>query len=189
MLVLIVIEIPFGGETVNHSILYNLLAFAYWLLFLPVFTYGADLIFLRGVRGDDVEIKCIIDGFQNYLNVILTALLVFGLIGIALIAFIVPGIYVACRLVFASYLVMDEGLDPVAAVEGSWRLSRGHVLKIFALGLVSVLLGIVGFLMILIGLIPAVMWAKAAFATMYLSITQQTSAPLEDVASEDATPA
>jgi hypothetical protein len=33
--------------------------------------------------------------------------------------FVIPGIYVACRLVFVSYLVMDEGLDPITAVEAS----------------------------------------------------------------------
>lgn len=183
VLVLVVLDIPFGGDLKDHSAWYNLMAFGYWLLFLPVFTYGADLIFLRGVRGDDVDIKDIINGFYNYLNVVLTALLVFGLIGIALVFFIVPGIYVACRLVFASYLVMDEGLDPVAAVEGSWRITTGHAWKIFLLGICSVLICIVGFCLLLVGLLPAIMWAKAAFAAMYLSITDQTA---DEFAGEEA---
>lgn len=175
VLVLIVLEIPVGGDVEDQSTWYNLMAFGYWLLLLPVFAYGGDLIFLRGVRGDDVDIKVIISGFYNYLNVVLTSLLVFGLIGIALFVFIVPGIYVACRLVFASYLVMDEGLDPVAAVEGSWRMTSGHAWKIFLLGFLAVPICIAGLFLVIVGILPAVMWIKSAFAAMYLSITDQTA--------------
>ena len=183
VLVLIVTDIPtnldFATEDGHVAIsdssspLYAFLKFAYFLLFLPIIKFGADLLFLRGVRGDDVEVKDIIEGFHNYLNVILASLLVFGLIGISLLFFIVPGIYVACRLVFVAYLVMDEDLDPVEAVKASWRITRGHGWKIFCLGFMSCLIGVAGFLLLIIGLFPAVMWAKASFAAMYLSITEQ----------------
>jgi uncharacterized membrane protein len=139
----------------------------------PVFEYGADLLFLRGVRGEDVDIKDIVYGFHHYLNVVLAALLVTGLVGLAFVALIIPGIYVACRLVFVSYLVMDEELDPVAAVEASWRLTEGHVLKILGLGCLSALIGLLGLLLLIIGIIPAVMWIKASFAALYLSITYE----------------
>lgn len=148
---------------------------AYMLLFYSVVKYGSDLVFLRGVRGDDVNIKDIVKGFNNYLNVVLAALLASGLIGIATVVFIVPGIYVACRLAFVSYLVMDEGLDPIEAVEASWRLTKGHFWKIFRLGLISVLLFPLGMLCLFVGIFPAIMWAKASFAAMYLSITQEAS--------------
>lgn len=164
-----------GHVLISDSItpVFAFLKFAYSLLFLPIIKFGADLLFLRGVRGDDVEVKDIIEGFHNYLNVILASLLVFGLIGISLLFFIVPGIYVACRLVFVAYLVMDEDLDPVEAVRASWRITRGHAWKIFCLGFMSLLIGVAGLLLLVVGLFPAVMWAKASFAAMYLSITEQ----------------
>lgn len=165
-------DVAMDDEHEATSTVLNLIGFAYWLLFLPLVGYGADLIFLRGVRGDTFEITDIISRVHNYLNIVLASLLVFGLIGISLFAFIIPGIYVATRLAFVSYLVMDEDLDPIAAVEGSWRMTKGHAWKIFVLGFISLLLGIVGFLLIFVGLIPAIMWAKAAFAAMYLSISE-----------------
>ena len=193
VIVLIVLDIPLNpngvdadGEVVEPATFYSLGLFAYWLLVLPVFDYGADLIFLRGVRGDKVQIQEILNGFYNYLHVVLTALLVFGLVGIALVIFIIPGIYVATRLVFASYLVMDEGLDPVQAVEASWRMTRGHAFEIFFLGLIAVLLGIVGFILLFVGIIPAIMWAKASFAAMYLSITQEIKHDSEYVDYDEA---
>lgn len=178
-LIAIVVDIPlqgnsmeFGGEA--SDALYALLFFAYALLFHPVVDYGISFIFLKGVRGDQVQIRSVFDGFQNYINIILASLLVFGLVIIGLIVFIVPGIYVACRLAFVSYLVMDEGLDPVAAVEASWRLTKGHAFKIFLLAVTCIFLFIGGLLLLLVGVVPAIMWACSSFAALYLSISQDS---------------
>jgi len=151
--------------------LLQFLSTAYALLLYPIVNYGADMIFLKSVRGDQVEVKRIFDGFRNYINVVLASLLTFGLIGIGLVVFLIPGIYVACRLAFVSYLVMDEGLDPIAAVEASWRITRGHAFKIFTLGVLSVFIFIAGLALLLVGVFPAMMWIKASFAALYLSIT------------------
>ncbi len=176
VLVMVVMEIPFQGqgdwERDGISPFFGLLGFAYRLLFMPVVNYGIDLVFLRGVRGDPVEMKSMFDGFHNYINVVLTALLVFGLVCIGFIALVIPGIYVACRLVFASYLVMDEGMEPIAAVEASWRITRGHTWTIFLLGLTSFFLFVLGMILLLVGIFPAIMWIKASFASLYLSITR-----------------
>lgn len=160
-----------GDGDNDGSALIGLLETAYLFLLYPIINYGADLIFLRGVRGDKVEVKSIFDGFQNYVNIVLASLLVTGLIGIGLVVFIVPGIYVACRLAFVGYLVMDEGLDPIAAVEASWRITRGHAWKIFALGFLSIFIFIIGLVLLIVGVFPAMMWIKASFASLYLAIT------------------
>lgn len=183
-LIAIVIDIPMQGNTMEFGgegtdALYALLFFAYALLFHPVVDYGISFIYLKGVRGDQVQIQSVFDGFKNYVNIILASLLVFGLVIIGLIVFIVPGIYVACRLAFVSYLVMDEGLDPVAAVEASWRLTKGHAFKIFLLGLTCIFLFFGGLILLLVGVLPAIMWACSSFAALYLSISQD-SEPVGD---------
>jgi hypothetical protein len=163
--VVAILESPLAPneEPSEVSTVVGLILFAYWLLFLPVMEYGADLIFLRGVRGDEVDIKSIAEGFSIYLNVILARLLVVGLVGIALVVFIIPGIFVATRLAFVSYLVMDEGLDPIEAVEASWRITSGHGWKIFGLGCVSMLLGLVGFLL----LVCSGLWVFSCWSSIY----------------------
>lgn len=163
------------GSRGDSSALVEILELAYALLLYPIVNFGADLIFVRAVRGDKVEVKSIFDGFKNYINVVLASLLTIGLIGIGTIVFLIPGIYVACRLVFVSYLVMDEGLDPIAAVEASWRITRGHAWKIFVLGFLSIFIFFLGLLLLIVGMFPAIMWIKASFAALYLNITSQTS--------------
>ncbi|MCP5358520.1 MAG: hypothetical protein H7A06_10295 [Pseudomonadales bacterium] len=188
-LVAVIADMPVNQNTGDFSgdnpvtPLFALLVTAYALLLQPVFQFGVDLIFLRSTRGEDVKIGSILDGFQRYVDVVLAHLLVIGLIFIGIIALVIPGLYVACRLVFVSYLVMDEGMDPIAAVEGSWRMTRGHALKIFLLGLLSILLFLCGLALLLIGIFPAIMWCKSAFASLYLSI-QAESTPNEPLLDE-----
>jgi uncharacterized membrane protein len=173
VLVITVFMIPlqFDGPHGGSSALIEMLELAYALLLYPIVNYGADMIFVRGVRGDKVEVKTIFDGFKNYINVVLASLLTIGLIGIGTIVFLIPGIYVACRLVFVSYLVMDEGLDPIAAVEASWRITRGHTWKVFVLGFLAIFIFFLGLLLLIVGVFPAIMWIKASFASLYLAIT------------------
>ena len=113
VLVVSVFMVPMnlGGDD-DESALLSILETAYMFLLYPIINYGADLIFLRGVRGDKVDVKSIFDGFHNYVNIILASLLTTGLIGIGLVVFIFPGIYVACRLAFVAYLVMTRGWTP-----------------------------------------------------------------------------
>ncbi len=155
------------------SILLELLAFAFWLLFYPVITYSADLLFVKAIRNAKIDIKEIIAGFKNYLDVILAHLLTTALIGISLIALIVPGIIVACRLAFVSYLVMDKKMDPIASVEESWRMTKGHTWKIFRLGLICLFIFIIGLACLFVGVFPAIIWIKASFAAFYQTILNQ----------------
>src|SRR5690606_22812567 len=93
---------------------------------------------------------------------------------IAMIALIVPGIIVACRLTFVSYLVMDKGLDPIAAVETSWRMTRGHGWRIFALGFTSFFIFIFGLLLFIVGVFPALIWIKASFSALYQGVLNES---------------
>ncbi|WP_237133887.1 DUF975 family protein [Pseudohongiella sp. O18] len=186
VLVLTVFMMPVNIDGDDHgdvSALIGILETAYLVLLYPIINYGADMIFLRGVRGDRVEVKSIFDGFENYVNVILASLLTAGLIGIGLVVFIIPGIYVACRLAFVSYLVMDEDLDPIAAVEASWRLTRGHTWRIFLLAIVSIFVFVLGLVLLIVGVFPALIWIKASFAALYLAITGEEE--LLETVSED----
>lgn len=164
----------FDWDNISSSIIViELFAGAYFLLFMPIFDYGADMIFVQGVRREKIDFRNLVNGVNNYLTIILNHLLIVGLVGMAMVALIIPGIIVGCRLAFSSYLVMDKGLDPISAVETSWKLTRGHGWKIFGLGLTSVFICILGFIMFFVGIIPAVMWVKASFASLYQSVLNE----------------
>lgn len=152
-------------------ILLQILATAYWLLFFSVIKYGGDLMVLRAMRNEKIEISEMFDGFKkNYVNIILANLLTFAIIGFGFLFLIIPGIILACRLVFVSYLVMDKNMDPVAAVEKSWEMTKGHGWQIFGMALLAIPIVIGGLLCFIVGIVFAIIWISSAFASMYHAI-------------------
>ena len=157
-------------EYTSLAVLVEFLALAYWLLFLPVISYSSNLLFVKAVRNEALDLKDIIIGFKNYLNIILAHLLATALIGISFVALIIPGIIVGCRLAFVSYLVMDKGLDPIEAVETSWKMTKDLAWRIFFLYLASILIFILGLCLLIVGIFPAIMWVQSSFASLYEAV-------------------
>ena len=128
-------------------------------------------MFVHAARGIRPEFATLIKGFtENYLHIVLASLLTIALIMLGMIVLIIPGIIIACRLAFVSYLVMDRKLDPIVAVEESWRLTRGHGWTIFAMAILSFFIFIAGLIMLIVGTIPAVIWIKSSFASLYEAV-------------------
>jgi hypothetical protein len=162
---------------------FGLLAMLYAFLVAPVFEYGGNMIFVQAVRKTKPDFEYLIKGFmENYLHIILANLLVFALVVLGLFALIVPGIIIGCRLAFVSYIIMDKKLDPIEAVELSWKLTKGHGWQIFLMGFVSIFIVIFGLLMLIVGIFPAIMWICSSFATLYESVLREKEKPAEAVA-------
>lgn len=152
------------------AIVLSILGVAYFFMLYPVIDYSARLMFLQSVRLEQIDFKTFVKGFDKYLNIILANLLVVSLIGIAFVALVVPGIIVACRLTFVPYLVMDKDLDPVDAVEESWRMTRGYGWTIFGMAVVSFFIFIAGAICFAVGIFPAIIWVKSSFAALYQAV-------------------
>jgi len=176
IIVVSIIQVPiqivrFTAEIGGFSLFlvgFGIFALAYSFLVIPVFDYGSNIIFVYAARKQKVDFKYLVSGFsENYVHIILANLLVFALVMIGIVMLIIPGIIIGVRLTFVSYLVMDKKMDPITAVEESWRLTKGYGWTIFAMGLVSFFIIIFGLLMLIIGIFPAIMWVSAAFASIY----------------------
>jgi len=162
---------------------FGLLAMLYAFLVAPVFEYGGNMIFVQAVRKIKPDFEYLIKGFmENYLHIILANLLVFALVVLGLFALIIPGIIIGCRLAFVSYIIMDKKLDPIEAVELSWKLTKGHGWQIFLMGFVSIFIVIFGLLMLIVGIFPAIMWVCSSFATLYESVLREKEKPVEVIA-------
>jgi len=159
---------------------FAMIGILYAFLVAPVFKFGGDLIFVQSVRKIKPEFEVLIKGFsENYLHIVLANLLVFALIILGLFALIIPGIIIACRLVFVSYIIMDKKLDPIEAVELSWKLTRGHGWSIFFMGIASFFILIFGLCLLIVGIFPAMMWIASSFATLYQSVLVEKEKPAD----------
>jgi uncharacterized membrane protein len=172
---------PTGPEALDTAgfVVLNLLATVYWLLVAPVVNYGGDWMYLRFVRDERPNVADLFQGFKTgYLNVVLANLLKVAIVGIGVILLLVPGIIFACRLTFVSYLVMDKGLDPVAAIEKSWFMTRGHGWRIFGMYVLSILMFSFGLALFLIPGLFVLLWAGAAFASLYHAVDLEDQSQL-----------
>jgi hypothetical protein len=162
---------------------FGFLGMLYAFLISPVFNYGGGMIFVQAVRKIKPDFEYLIRGFtEKYLNIVLANLLVFALVILGFIALIIPGIIIGCRLMFVSYIVMDKNLDPIEAVEMSWKLTRGHAWKIFFMGFVSIFIFIFGLCMLIVGVFPALIWISGSFASLYESVLREKEKPVEVIA-------
>jgi hypothetical protein len=159
---------------------FGFIAMLYAFLVAPVFEYGGNMIFVQAVRKIKPDFEYLIKGFmENYLHIILANLLVFALVVLGLFALIIPGIIIGCRLAFVSYIIMDKKLDPIEAVELSWKLTRGHGWQVFLLGFISIFIVIIGLILFIVGIFPAIMWISSSFAALYESVLREKEKPAE----------
>jgi hypothetical protein len=161
---------------------FGFLSMLYSFLVKPVFDYGGSMIFVQAVRKTKPDFEYLIKGFmENYLHIILANLLVFALVVLGFFALIIPGIIIACRLAFVSFIIMDKKLDPIEAVELSWKLTRGHGWQIFFMGFVSIFIFIFGLCLLIVGIFPALIWICSSFAALYESVLREKEKPTEAV--------
>jgi len=156
-----------GGFLVFIFVLFGAV---YSLAIMPI-TYGIDYVYLKLVRGEKFEVADVFKGFKdNYLEVILSGLLVFAIVAGGFILLIIPGIIFACKLVFVPYIVMDKQMDAISAVKKSWDMTTGHTLTIFLMFLLAIPIFILGLICLIVGVVPAAMWISSAFASFYHSV-------------------
>jgi len=161
------------------GVLLGFIALCYTFLAAPVVKYGGNMIFVQAVRKIKPDFELLIKGFwENYLYIILANLLVVALVVLGIFALIIPGIIIGCRLAFVTYIIMDKKLDPIEAVELSWKLTRGHGWTIFFMGLVSFFIFIIGLCLVFVGVFPALMWISSSFATLYQSVLLEKEKPV-----------
>ncbi|MDD1968265.1 hypothetical protein NPS29_23325 [Pseudomonas putida] len=101
------------------------------LAFYPLYTGGLILFLDAKTRGETPAKR---DLFAATLRLwptfaVLTALSTL-LIMAGLSLFIVPGVWVMIKLVFSEYLLVLRGLGPLDAMRESFKMTRGHVVRI-----------------------------------------------------------
>lgn len=117
---------------------------------------GYDRSMLRLIRGDDsVSFRDLFAGFSKFRKLFMTFLLYsFTVVG-GFILLILPGIILLITLWPAFLLVMEDDLNPIEAIKGAWKLTRGYKMEIFVLTLVGITMVIAGVLTLGVGLFVA----------------------------------
>jgi len=171
-----IIGIPSGmggwsGDVAAATIILGILGFIYGILIVNPIDYGILFAYLKAARNDKLEIRDMFEAFRNYWNAVLANLLVGAIVVVGFFLLIIPGIYLACKLAFTPYLVVDRRMAVIEAVKESWRMTNGHAWTVFLIGLLAIPISIAGLICLVVGIIPAIMWITATFASLYHAVS------------------
>jgi hypothetical protein len=153
------------------SSVYSLLSLAFGILVTGPIAFGISYAFLKAVRGEEVDLEDMFAAFRrNYWHTVLAYFLMALIIGVGFIFLIIPGIYLACKLAFIPYLVVDKKMDGAQAISASWKMTNGYGWQVFLIGLLGFFIVIAGFICLIIGVIISIMWINITLASLYYAV-------------------
>jgi hypothetical protein len=134
----------------------------------PVLRGGYDLAMLRAYRGDvSVSFVDLFAGLPKALPLFLTGLLFTIAVVVGLALCIVPGIILGLGLWPAFLLVMEDDLDPIAALKAAWALTNGYKLQLLILSVVCGAVTLLGLLACCVGIFVTGPVAQLAWVGAY----------------------
>lgn len=98
-------------------------------------TLGQVRVVSRLARGLDAEGLMVFGELGRYPAALGVWLMASVAIGAGTCFFVVPGLIASVGLGFALFALIDQDLGPVDALSESWRLTDGHKLRVFLVGL------------------------------------------------------
>jgi hypothetical protein len=140
------------------------------------------ITFLAGSRGQEIDgFEAFKQALRFFINAFLAEILCTLLVGISLVALIIPALFVIPRLTLVQYFVVDQKLDALAAIKASWNDTKGHSLKVWGVIGVTVLCAILVF--VLVGVYLLFIY-QAAMAILYLYIKRAKGTDMQAVLAE-----
>jgi|GEM_PF-2758051 len=106
------------------------------LILRIVLSAGYESWCLQAARGSKPQVRAIFDGFTWFARVLLLYLVRGILIGVGLMIFIVPGVWLFCRYRLALFAFFDDpSLGVFGALRRSAQITKGHIGEVFLLSL------------------------------------------------------
>ena len=148
----------------------GILSTAFMFFVLKPMQFGLSYLNLKASRGEKFEIKELFLPFKDYWNVVFAGFLTALLIGFGTLFLFIPGIILACKLIFVPYIVLDKKMNATDAIKESWNMTDGHAWTVFAMALLAGPIAIAGYLCFFVGIIISMMWFYIAFASLYHAV-------------------
>lgn len=164
--VLLAPENPTGGD--------QLLSFLLTLvqLYLGV---GFIKIMLLLIQDEFVNIADLFNNIRIFLSYSVGTFLYAIAVLIGLFLLIAPGVYLAVRLLFYPYFIIENGDNSFTALHKSFEITRELTLELFLFGITVLFLNILGAFLFGIGVIVTYPLTTMATAVVYRSLISNTA--------------
>lgn len=107
-------------------------------------------------------------------------------IGVGFLLFILPGLYIAGRLIFAPYLSVEKAQGARKSLRECWDMTKGHGWDLLGRSISIALFNLLGVICLLIGLVVTVPISRLLITMMYREFTKFKSLEAISTPSEAA---
>lgn len=135
---------------------YPLLATLFWIFSVVIYVIiemGMITIGFKTLSGQPKKISDLIATTKPFWAYFFMTIAYSIMTYIGIILLIIPGIYVGIKGVFAGPLLLEKNLGPIAAIQQSFRITKGSFAKLFWFLIVLLLVNVLGALALGIGLL------------------------------------
>ena len=158
-----VVSMPFSSAPATSMGIQGL-----WTLISLPMGWGLSVFFLNIIRKEDTRYARLFDGFKDYIRVFLAEFLMCIAIAIGFCLLIIPGIMLAIGLTMTDFILKDDKeISAVDALFKSWKMTKGHKMRLFWLALSFIGWAILSLLTLGIGFLFLVPYYEATFAHYY----------------------
>jgi uncharacterized membrane protein len=131
---------------------------------------GNFIVSAKLLQGQTPEFQDFFSGFQFFLPLLLLSLVAGLFIGIGILLLIIPGVYLIVAYMFASYLVVDRGLDFWPAMELSRCTVTPRWFSYFVFVLLVLVLNLAGAVALGVGLLVTLPLSFCTMTVAYAKI-------------------
>ncbi len=143
-------------------------------LFVGIAIVAISLVIASGKKP---TFEDLFESFKTYkitFHYFVASLLVLLSVILGTILLILPGIYLAVRLQFYKFLIVEnETMSPTHALKESMRITKGKFWKLFGFVILIILLNLLGLLCLGIGLLITIPVSILAHAFLYKKLTSK----------------
>lgn len=128
---------------------------------------GVLRFFLNIVDGKPTQISMLFTEWRKFFTYFIASL-IYGLaVGVGLLLLIVPGIYIAIKYGYYQYAIVDRNMGILDSLNYSASITENSKMNLFVLGILGFLIIIAGIIALLVGLVFALPLVYMASAVAY----------------------
>lgn len=152
------------------SLVLNLLLYVVQL----ALSVGLIKIALGVVDGKEVKLDLMWESLRNpnlLVFYFVVSLLVGLLVGVGLLLLVIPGVFLAVKMQFSLYYLIDKAKKPIDSIKTSWGATNGVFLRLLAFDLILVVVNALAGMIFFLPLLLSVPVSMIALAMVYRKIS------------------
>ena len=141
--------------------------------FTLVVGMGMFRMALRFVDGDRGELVDLFSTFTLVPSYLIASIAVSIIVSFGFVLLVIPGIYLAVRLHFYGWVIIDQEVGPFAALDKGWAITRGAFWDVFLLMIALFVVNLLGMLALGIGLFVTAPLSLVALGYAYRRLEER----------------